>query len=170
MPDNDSLRPAGTADLDTPPADAGFRPADPLKDTGVDFEPAADTSGRASDIKQAVRDNGAKLQTQAADRARALVDQGKTAATEKLADLSRLLDDAARQVDDKLGEQYGQYARDAAARVNGFADGLAAKDADELVDAVRGFVRQSPGAALGIAAAVGFAVARVVQSGLDDRA
>lgn len=175
MPDNDTpARPAGAHDLETPPAGASFRPAEPLKNAGVDFEPAADggeatTSGRAAEVKQLVRDNTAKLQDQATDRARAFAEQGKAKAGDALGQLSKMLDDAASQVDDKLGEQYGQYARQAAGQVSGFADTLAAKDVDELADDVRAFVRKSPAAALGIAAALGFAIARVVQSGLDER-
>lgn len=174
MPDTVTpARPADTADLEAPPAGAAFRPAAPLKDAGVDFEPAgaADApAGRTAEVKQLVRDNTAKLQGQAADHARTLAEQGKAKAGDVLGQLSRMLDDAAVQVDDRLGAQYGQYARQAAGQVSGFADTIAAKDVDELVNDVRGFVRASPSAALGIAAAVGFAVARLVQSGLDDRA
>ena len=40
---------------------------------------------------------------------------------------------------------------------------------DELVDDVRDFVRASPGVAIGIAATVGFTLARLVQAGIDER-
>lgn len=177
MPDNDfSARPAGAADLDTPPAGASFRAAEPLKDAGVDFDPAKGgtasddgSSGRLAEAKQLVRENTAKLQGQATDKARAYAEQGKAKAGDALGQLSRMLDDAAGQVDEKLGEQYGQYARQAAGQVSGFADALAAKDVDQVVEDLRAFVTKSPAAALGIAAALGFAVARVVQAGLDDR-
>lgn len=177
MPDNDfSARPATGADLDTPPAGAGFRPAEPLKDAGVAFDPATSggssddgTSGRLSEAKQLVREGTAKVQGQAADKARAYAEQGKAKAGDALGQLSKMLDDAAGQVDEKLGAQYGHYARQAAGQVSSFADAVAAKDVDQLVDDVRAFVSRSPAAALGIAAALGFAVARVVQAGIDDR-
>lgn len=183
MPDNDfSARPAGAADLDTPPSGAGFRPAEPLKDAGVSFDPSKGggssandassddaSSSRLSEAKQLVRENTAKLQGQATDKARAYAEQGKAKAGDALGQLSKMLDDAAGQVDEKLGEQYGQYARQAAGQVSGFADAIAAKDVDQIADDVREFVRKSPAAALGIAAALGFAVARIVQAGLDDR-
>ncbi len=41
-----------------------------------------------------------------------------------------------------------------------------AKDADELIDDTRNFVRKSPGVALAGAAIVGFALARLIKSGL----
>ena len=41
---------------------------------------------------------------------------------------------------------------------------------DAMLDDARAFVRKSPGVAIGVAAALGFALARVVQSGLDDKA
>ena len=45
------------------------------------------------------------------------------------------------------------------------ANSLAAKDADELIDDTREFVRKSPGVALAGAAIVGFALVRLVKSG-----
>ena len=47
------------------------------------------------------------------------------------------------------------------------ANSLAAKDPDELIDDTRDFVRKSPGVALAGAAVVGFALARLVKTGLD---
>ncbi len=44
---------------------------------------------------------------------------------------------------------------------------IAAKDADELIDDTREFVRKSPGVALAGAAIIGFALVRLVKSGLD---
>ena len=82
--------------------------------------------------------------------------------------MSQALNDAATQVDEKLGAQYGQYARSAATQVQGFADTVRNKDVDELLDDARAFVRASPAVAIGVAAALGFAVARLFQAGVDD--
>ena len=49
------------------------------------------------------------------------------------------------------------------------ANSIAAKDADELIDDTREFVRKSPGVALAGAAIIGFALVRLVKSGLDQR-
>lgn len=81
-----------------------------------------------------------------------------------------MIQDAAGQVDDKLGAQYGDYARSAAGVVSNFSGQIRDKNVDELLDDARAFVRKSPGVAIGVAAALGFALARVVQSGLDDKA
>ena len=153
------------ADLEAPPIDAEFRPAAPLKDQGVSFSPDGDEA--AAGAAQTVKDTGNKLVGQATDKARAFADQGKSVAGDKLDQVAQMLSDAAQTVEDKLGGQYAQYARDAADRVAGFSSTVRNKDVDELVDDVRNFVRASPAVAIGVAAAVGFAVARVVQSGLD---
>lgn len=159
------------ADLDSPPPGTSFQPAEPLGGRGVDFAAEGDASGggRLDTAKQAVRDNASKLTGQAGDKARDYAQQGLLRAGEGLGQLSRSLEDAAQQIDEKLGAQYGDYARSAAGQVTAFADRLQAKDVDELVEDVRDFVRQSPGAAIGIAATVGFTLARLVQAGIDDR-
>lgn len=158
-------------DGDLPPASTSFQPAAPLDDQGVAFSTATSEpdAGRLDTAKQTVRDNASKLTDQASDRAREYAEQGKAKAFDALGQLSRLLEDAAGQVDEKLGGQYGQYARNAAGQVNTLADRINAKDVDEFADDVRDFVRQSPAIAIGAAAAVGFAFARLVQAGLDDR-
>ena len=51
--------------------------------------------------------------------------------------------------------------------MSGFSDQIKGKDVDQLLDEAREFVRKSPGVAVGVAAALGFAVARLVQSGID---
>lgn len=167
------------SDADAPPAGTSFQPAAPLSDAGVQFsaeggstddgENGGANGGKLDTAKQAVRENASKLTGQASDKAREYADMGKARARESLGQLSRMLEDAAGQIDEKLGGQYGQYARSAAGQVNGFADRLEAKDVDELVEDVRSFVRQSPGVAIGAAATVGFVLARLVQAGLDER-
>jgi hypothetical protein len=69
-------------------------------------------------------------------------------------------------LDERLGPEYGDYARKAAEAIDSAATSLAAKDADELIDDTRSFVRKSPGVALAGAAVIGFALVRLVKSGL----
>ena len=130
---------------------------------------ATDTAAasKADQARQTVKDYSSKYGAQATDKIRTLADTGKERAVGGLDQLSQLITDAAAQVDDKLGAQYGDYARNAAGAVNSFAEQLKAKDTDELLDEAREFVRKSPGVAVGVAAALGFAVARLVQSGID---
>ena len=108
-----------------------------------------------------------KLSGQAADKARGLVGQGLERGSEALANVSKLIGDTATGLDDRLGSQYGDYARKAATTIEETANRLAAKDADELIDDTREFVRKSPGVALAGAAILGFALVRLVKSGLD---
>ena len=108
-----------------------------------------------------------KLSGQAADKARGLVGQGLERSSEALANVSKLVGDTASGLDERLGEEYGDYARKAAGAIEDAANKLASKDADELIDDTREFVRKSPGVALAGAAVIGFALVRLVKSGLD---
>lgn len=122
----------------------------------------------ASDAASSARGEAASLKSQAGDKVRSFAVDGKSKASDALGELSTMLEDAASQIDEKLGSQFGGYARQAAGAVSSFADTLRDKDVDDLVDDARGFVRRSPTIAIGAAAAVGFVIARVVKSGLDE--
>jgi len=126
-----------------------------------------DVSAKAGDAKQAIKDSANKYTAQATDKVRTFAEDGKARASGALEQVAQLLTDAAGQVDEKLGSQYGGYARSAADSVSGFAEQVKAKDIDELFDDARELVRKSPAIAVGAAAAIGFVVARLVQSGVD---
>lgn len=153
-----------------PPTGTTFQPEPSLGDT-ASFTPegagAAEEKGTIAGAKQALLDNVAKGREQAGDKARLLAEDGKAKATGALGQLSELLADAATQVDEKLGAQYGQYARQAADRVQGFSSAVDAKSVDDLIADVRELVKKSPAVAVGVAAGLGFVVARVLSSGLD---
>ena len=114
-----------------------------------------------------LRSGSDKLSGQAADKARGLVGQGLERGSEALANVSKLIGDTASGLDDRLGSQYGDYARKAATTIEDTANKLASKDADELIEDTRDFVRKSPGVALAGAAILGFALVRLIKSGLD---
>ncbi|WEK42613.1 MAG: hypothetical protein P0Y64_14675 [Candidatus Sphingomonas colombiensis] len=154
------LKPMTDSDVTPASSDATAQAADSLKNGD---------GRRFTDAKQALTDNTAKFREQAGDKARGLAEDGKARATSALEQFSQLLTDAAGQVDDKLGEQYGQYARTAAEKVQGFSSHLDEHSVDELIDSARDLVRKSPGVAIGAAAAVGFVVARLLTAGLDQR-
>lgn len=173
--DRDTLQHSTPADAAPPPADASFTPAEPLKNAGVDFTPEdASAAGTGSgstlaDAKQSARDYVAKGREQAADKARGLAEDGKAKATDALTQLSQMLTDAAGQVDEKLGAQYGQYARSAADRVQGFSSAIDQKSVEDLLDDARELVRKSPEVAVGLAAGVGFVLARLIGAAVDQR-
>lgn len=132
--------------------------------TPTPIEPIADTKPTPG---QQLKDGAAKLTKQATDRAREYVDEGKARAGGALDEVSKLMGDAANTVDEKLGPQYGQYARSAAEGIASFSEGLKGKELEDLIADARGFVKKSPAVAIGVAAALGFVVARLVKAGLD---
>lgn len=115
-----------------------------------------------------VRDQVANLRGQAGDRVRGLADDGKNRASSLLDEVSGVIADAARSVDERLGEDYGRYAHRAADSLSGFAGKVRDKNVDDLLDDTRDFIRKSPAVAIGIAAVAGFALLRVIKTGLDD--
>lgn len=118
-------------------------------------------------LAETVKSESGKLAGKAADTTRGFVGQGLERSSEALANVSRLVGDTAAGLDERLGQEYGDYARKAAGYIEDTANKLAAKDADELIDDARDFVRKSPGVALAGAAVVGFVLARLVKTGLD---
>ena len=141
------------------------KPAKPKKG------PTVNTSTTSADTKpnptQLLKDSAAKLTKDAGDKARAYAEDGKARAGGALDELARMMTEAAGTVDEKLGEQYGQYARGAADSVSGFSDSLKAKNLDDLIEDARGFVKKSPAIAIGTAAALGFVLVRLIKAGLD---
>lgn len=114
-----------------------------------------------------IREGSGRLADQAADKTRGLVGQGLERSSEALANVSKLVGETADGLDERLGAEYGDYARKTATAIEDIANNLASKDPDELIDDTRQFVRKSPGVALAGAAIVGFALVRLVKSGLD---
>lgn len=180
---DESTTPSGATNAPQAAPPPAPSPAEPLKAGATRKAPAVKaaapegTAARksvAEDAKTAtrkatatVKQEASTLKRKATDKAHELADQGKTAATEQLDGFSRLIDDAALQVDDRLGAQYGDYARSAASSVAGLAATLRGKEVDDLVADARDFVKKSPVIAIGAAAAIGFMLARLVKAGLD---
>lgn len=165
MGDNRTDLPEGTDTvIDT---DAAEIMEDTETETGggaVAMDQSASTS--RNDLAQRLRDGGEKLSSQAGERARGLVSQGLERSSEALANVGRLVGDTAAGLDERLGPEYGEYARRAAAAIENTASSLAEKDPDELIEDTRNFVRNSPGVAIAGAAIIGFAVARLLKTGL----
>ena len=113
-----------------------------------------------------IRGGGEKLASQAGDKARGFVSQGLERTAEALANVSKMVGDTADGIEDRLGPDYGDYARRAAGAIENTANTIAEKNPDELIEDTRNFVRNSPGIALAGAAVVGFVVARLFKSGL----
>lgn len=127
-----------------------------------------ESGARADRLVSQVREQVSSLRGQAGTRIRGFADDGKAKATGLLDDFSEVITDAARSVDKRFGEDYGEYAHRAAGAVSSLADTVRNKSVDDLVDDTRQFVRKSPGIAIGIAAVAGFALMRLIKTGLDD--
>jgi ElaB/YqjD/DUF883 family membrane-anchored ribosome-binding protein len=129
----------------------------------------AGASSGSQGLTDRLRSSGEKLASQAGDKARGLVSQGLERASEALANVAKMVGDTAPGIDERLGSDYGEYARRAAGSIENVANAIAEKDPDELIEDTRNFVRSSPGVALAGAAVLGFVVARLVKSGLSAR-
>lgn len=133
----------------------------------INFNAAEEITEPKRRATQTIKDEAAKLGSQAADRARAFAGENKERASGALDEVARLMRSAADDVDSRLGAEYGKYARSAADGIAGFADNLRGKEVDELFDQASDLVRKSPAIAVGTAAAVGFVLARLIKSGID---
>ena len=121
---------------------------------------------RGDSLVDRFRDGREQISNQAGERARGFVTQGLERTSEALANVSKMIGDTAGGIDERLGEEYGDYARRAAGSIENVANQIASKDPDELIEDTRNFVRNSPGMALAGAAVVGFVVARLFKTGL----
>jgi ElaB/YqjD/DUF883 family membrane-anchored ribosome-binding protein len=126
----------------------------------------ADNAGGG--VAEQLRSQAASLRDQAGGRVREFAQGGKARATDALDELSRVVGDTADSIDERLGGNYGEYARKAADAVSTFADSLRGKEVEDLYEDMRSAVRKSPAVAVGIAAVVGFTLIRLVKSGLED--
>lgn len=116
---------------------------------------------RASSYRSQAKTKGEGWQSDAKTRAGDFATQGKAKASEALVGLSRIVDENAPTLDEKLGPKYGDYARSASRSIQSTADSLNQKNVDELAEDGREAIRKNPAAAVGIAALAGFLFARL---------
>ena len=111
-----------------------------------------------------VREQVMSLKDQAGEKLMNFAGDGKDRATNLLDDISAVIEDAARSIEQRLGAEYGDYAHRAAEAVAGFSGKVRDKSVDDLIGDGREIVRKSPGVAIAAAAVVGFALVRVLRS------
>jgi len=97
---------------------------------------------------------------EAADRVREATDEGRTMVAERL-------DSAASTIEDRAGDLPGgsrvkEFAQAAADRLGTTADYMRSHDAKRMMADVETVVRNNPGPALLVAAALGFLIGRAV--------
>lgn len=162
-PDAELAREDPTKPAEEPKAETAAIHADEPA-TGGGEKPASG-SGDAAGAAQGVFAQAGDLKGQAYDRVLGLAQQGKDRAADSLDNLIKLVEEAAGTIDQKVGTQYGDYARRASDAVQGLATTLREKEVDELVEDARTAIAKSPAIAIGAAAAIGFVVARLVKAG-----
>ncbi|QIK77629.1 hypothetical protein G7077_00540 [Sphingomonas piscis] len=128
--------------------------------------PVADAPTSTGSWGDKLRDGRQQFSGQASEKVQGLVGQGLERSSEALGNVSRMIGDTAAGIDERLGQEYGDYARRAAQAIEDAANSLASKQPEELIDDARNFVRKSPGVALAGAAVLGFALTRLVKNGL----
>ena len=107
-----------------------------------------------------------ELRAQATDHVFGFAQQGKDRATGAIDGLAKLVEDAAGEIDAKVGTQYGDYARRAAQTIGGYSDAFKGKEIDELFADAKSLAQKSPAVTIGAAAALGFVVARLMKASL----
>lgn len=134
-----------------------------------------DAQGKAEAYREKLAASGGEwveeakvMGSQAKERAAELAAEGKTKASDAIANIGKIVADNAGQIDEKLGVKYGDYARTAARTMQETAAKIEAKDLNELGDDAKEFVRKSPGLAIGIAAVGGFLLARLFKGSSND--
>lgn len=173
MADNKQTPDNPVVEHDAPPAETTFEPAGEIADTDVEFDSAADepadepTATPAANTIQTLKDSAATITKSVGEKAKAYAEENKTKANGALDEFAQMINDAAATVDEKVGSQYGQYARTAADTVTGFSESLKSKNVDDLIADATTLVKKSPAIAIGAAAAIGFVLIRLVQSGLN---
>jgi len=128
---------------------------------GGDSENSGGIRGMLSNVSTKARD-------EAAGRARGFVGDTLKSGSTTLTNISTLIGDTVSQIEEKLGPQYAGYARTASQSIDRYAQTLANKDPDELVDDARDLVRKSPGVALAGAAILGFGLVRLLKAGMPE--
>lgn len=118
--------------------------------------------------EESLRDQAGNFASQAGAKMKDAATQGKDKASGALDELSGMVGDLAKTLDEKVGAQYGDYARKAASAVSSAAGSIKSKDVEELIDDARTFVREKPVIAIGAAAAVGFVLTRLFKAGSDE--
>ncbi|MES2289375.1 MAG: hypothetical protein V4530_06525 [Pseudomonadota bacterium] len=143
-----------------PKADAATTAQDAVSAATAAVTPAVEEA-KISVAK--VKEQASAMGAEAIDTARKAATQGKDMAAEALSEISKLAEGAAKVVDERVGEQYGDYARKAATSVGNAANTLQSKDIDTIVSDTKEFVRKRPAIAIGAVAAVGLFLTQMLR-------
>lgn len=102
---------------------------------------------------------------EAKEMAYSYANEGKAKASQAIGGLGKMVEENAAKIDEKVGAQYGEYARSAAKSMQDAATRLDEKTLEDIGEDAKEFVREKPGLAVGLAAAAGFFLARIFRRG-----
>ncbi|MFC0203374.1 hypothetical protein [Novosphingobium soli] len=122
---------------------------------------AGELSNECKSRSTDAKDKASAFTTDARAKAAEYAVDGKARASQAIVGLSKMIDDNAALIDEKVGAKYGDYARTASRSMQDAAARLDEKSIEELGDEAREFVRKSPGVAIGLAVATGYVLARL---------
>ena len=122
MPPREPALPEGTDHVVRGASGASSGTGGGKKGGGAGFVGAGGDGSGTDRLVSQVRDQVSNLRGQAGEKLRGFADDGKTRATGMLDDMSEIINDAARSVDQKFGEDYGDYAHRAADAVSALAE------------------------------------------------
>lgn len=118
-------------------------------------------TGEAKSRSEEAKDKASAFAADAKIKAAEYAVEGKAKTSQAIVGLSKLIDDNAGLIDDKVGAKYGDYARTASKSMQDAAAKLDEKSLEDIGEDAKEFVRKSPGMALGMAIAAGFLVGRL---------
>lgn len=125
----------------------------------------SDLSGEARVKSDEAREKANAFAADAKVKASELANQGKARTSEAIVGLSRMIDENAGVLDEKVGPKYGDYARSASKSMQDAAAKLDEKTFEELGEDAKTFVRESPALAVGMAVAAGYVLGRLFTKG-----
>jgi ElaB/YqjD/DUF883 family membrane-anchored ribosome-binding protein len=149
------------------PAKPATRKRAPAKKAATNGKAA--TLAKAKETARPLREEADNMVSKLKTSAREAAETGKEKTTSALDEVTAMVEDVARTIDEKAGPKYGSYAHRAADAISGLSETLKTKQLDELIDDARDFVRKRPAVAIGAAAALGFALTRLFRADADDQ-
>ena len=128
-----------------------------------------DSGGSSSGgIRGIVGNVSTKAKDEVTNRARNIVGEGLKSGSSTLGSIANIIEDTVEQIGERLGPQYGDYARSASQTIQRYASTIENKNPDELVDDARALIRKSPAVAITGAAILGFGLIRLLKAGMPE--
>lgn len=124
------------------------------------------SNGAAGKLAAQLRHQAGRLKDQGITKASQFAESGKDQVAAKLDEVASAVSALAQSTEGQYGPAAGQYVRRAAETVSSAAEGLRNRSVHGLVSDSRTAIRDNAGVAIGTAALLGFAAARVAKGGI----